>query len=259
MRNFIPAQRARTPSYSTAVANQGYLQNQADEIERKKRNAAMKAPIDMYNTYTNLTDHNPISDVLRKTGFGKNSASVQQANKTRMLEDQLLQKQINEVGGGAGGGAASAPPPTPDMAGSGVSAATQTGGTAASQANLTAALRGGTPSSGVPAGMAGKGAFQIAGAPGASEGAAAAAKGASLGSKMGANAIPIAGGVIGAGANYMDEKAKGSDDWRVSGKTAGGAAPAALFAAAPALAAAGPVGWAGIAGLAALSLYGMIG
>lgn len=251
MRNFIPAQRARTPSYSTAVANQGFLQNQADEIERKKRNAAMKAPIDMYNTYTNLTDHNPISDVLRKSNIGQNSASVQQANKTRMLEDQLLQKQINEVGGGA----ASAPPPTPDMAGSGVSAATQTGGTAASQANLTAALRGGTPSSGVPAGMAGKEAFQIAGAPGASEGASAAAKGAGMGSKI----LPGVGAAIGAGANFMDEKAKGSDDWRVAGKTAGGAAPAALFAAAPALAAAGPVGWAGIAGLAALSLYGMIG
>ena len=255
MRDFIPAKRAATPSYSTAAANQGYLQMMEEENKRKQRHAAMKAPIDMYNTYTNLTDHNPISDVLRKSNIGQNSASVQQANKTRMLEDQLLQKQINEVGGGAGGGAASAPPPTPDMAGSGVSAATQTGGTAASQANLTAALRGGTPSSGVPAGMAGKEAFQIAGAPGASEGAAAAAKGASLGSK----AIPIAGSVLGAGANYMDEKAKGSDDWRVAGKTLGGAAPGVLMAAGPALAAAGPPGWIGLAGLAAASLYGMLG
>jgi hypothetical protein len=39
----------------------------------------------------------------------------------------------------------------------------------------------------------------------------------------------------------------------------GGAAGSTLMAAGPAMAAAGPVGWAGMAGLAALSLYGMLG
>jgi hypothetical protein len=260
MRSFIPAQRARTPSYSTAIANQGFLQNQADEINRKRRNAQMKAPLDMYNTYVNLTDHNPVSDYLRGSGIGKNSASVQAANKTRELEQKLIQSQIDKAGGAADAVTETAKSTVPDMAGSGVGAA-GSGGTAASQANLAAALRGGNPAatSSLPTGMAGKEAFQIAGAPGASTAVTEGAKAASLGSKVAGNAIPIAGGVLGAGANYMNEKSRGSDDWRVAAKTLGGAAPAAFLSTAPMLAAAGPVGWAGMAGLAALSLYGMLG
>ena len=226
MRNFIPAQRARTPSYSTAVANQGYLQMQADEVNRKKRNAQMRAPIDMYSSYTELTGHNPISDVLRKSNIGKNSESVQAARAIEAADK--------------GKTAASAVQSVPTAAAT--PSVNMAGGTAASTS-----VQGGDK---LAAAVAANNATSTA-----TKGASAAAKGAGMGSKI----LPGVGAAIGAGANFMDEKAKGSDDWRVAGKTAGGAAPAALFAAAPALAAAGPVGWAGIAGLAALSLYGMIG
>jgi hypothetical protein len=234
MRNFIPAQRARTPSYSTAIANQGFLQNQADETNRRRRHAQMRAPLDMYDTYVNLTDHNPISDVLRKTNIGKNSESVQAARAAEAADAAKNAAAVaqNAPGPAAAATAAAKAPAAADMAGSGVSAAMQ-GGKGGSDA-LAAA---------VAANNATKTATNVA------------AKGAGMASK----AIPIVGGALSAGLNYADEKAKGSDDWRVAGKTLGGAAPAALLSTAPMLAAAGPVGWAGIAGLAALSLYGMIG
>ena len=226
MRDFIPAKRAATPSYSTAAANQGYLQMMEEENKRKQRHAAMKAPIDMYSSYTNLTGHNPLSDVLRKTNFGKNSESVRAARAAEAAD-------IAKAAGGPGPGVpTAAATPSVNMA----------GGTAASTS-----VQGGDK---LAAAVAANNATSTA-----TKGASAAAKGASMGSK----AIPIAGSVLGAGANYMDEKAKGSDDWRVAGKTLGGAAPGVLMAAGPALAAAGPPGWIGLAGLAAASLYGMLG
>ena len=66
--------------------------------------------------------------------------------------------------------------------------------------------------------------------------------------------VPVAGAAMGA----IPAALRGDTMGAVKGGV-GGAASSTLMAAAPAMAAAGPVGWAGMAGLAALSLYGMLG
>ena len=73
-------------------------------------------------------------------------------------------------------------------------------------------------------------------------------------SQMGGAAVPAAGAVTGAIPGLL----KGDPQSAAKGAIGGGAS-STLMAAAPAMAAAGPVGWAGLAGLAALSLYGMLG
>jgi hypothetical protein len=72
--------------------------------------------------------------------------------------------------------------------------------------------------------------------------------------QMGGAAVPGAGAAIGA----IPAALRGDTMGAVKGGV-GGAASSTLMAAGPAMAAAGPVGWAGMAGLAALSLYGMLG
>lgn len=229
-RNFYHHKAGRIPSYSTAVANQQYL---ADERERQKREAQyqnLKGGIDLYGAYTENTGHNPISDMLRKTNFGKNSESVQLARAAERADLAAAQN----LGGTAPAAAAPAAAP------------------AAPAANpIASALREGS-------GLAAPGTeqFAIKGATEATKGAAPlAGTGAGAASKV----IPIAGGAIGGLVNYDQAVREGRSDLEVAGKTAGGIAPAALMSFAPALMAAGPVGWAGMAGLAALSLYGMIG
>jgi hypothetical protein len=75
-------------------------------------------------------------------------------------------------------------------------------------------------------------------------------------------AFAAAGGAavpgLGAAAGAIPAALRGDMYGAVKGGV-GGAAGSTLMAAGPAMAAAGPVGWAGMAGLAALSLYGMLG
>jgi hypothetical protein len=90
-----------------------------------------------------------------------------------------------------------------------------------------------------------------------------ASKGATeaVGKGMGGAFVQAGGAAVpgvGAIAGGLPAALRGDAMGAVKG-AAGGAASSTLMAAGPAMAAAGPVGWAGMAGLAALSLYGMLG
>ena len=86
------------------------------------------------------------------------------------------------------------------------------------------------------------------------KGGAANKAASGLAGKLGGAAVPGAGAVTGAIPGLIN-----GDPQSAAKGAIGGGASSTLMAAAPAMAAAGPVGWAGIAGLAALSLYGMLG
>jgi hypothetical protein len=81
-----------------------------------------------------------------------------------------------------------------------------------------------------------------------------AADAATKGLSAASSAVPVVGAATGA----IPAALRGDTAGAVKGGV-GGAASSTLMASAPALTAAGPVGWAGMAGLAALSLYGMLG
>lgn len=83
----------------------------------------------------------------------------------------------------------------------------------------------------------------------------AASLGANSAATAGSAAVPIVGGLIGAGTSY----ATGGSDEDTIKSGVGGAATGALATYGAPMAAAGPIGWAGIAALSAASLYGMFG
>jgi hypothetical protein len=114
-------------------------------------------------------------------------------------------------------------------------------------ANMTAQVGGKTAQSAVQAPVAANIASK-----GATEAVGKGLGGAFAGA--GGAAVPVVGGAIGA----IPAALRGDTYGAIKGGV-GGAASSTLMAAGPAMAAAGPVGWAGMAGLAALSLYGMLG
>ena len=218
--DFIPAKRGAAPNLTQAAIYQGVGDRAQYEQERERREANMAMPLQAYEGYVNLTDHNPLADQVRKW-TGKGGAETGMAT------------QGVPTGAPPPTPAAGAPPPVAGLGQGAINAGTNAG--IQSLDGLTAGQAAQQMSTMLPATT-------------------------EIGSKAGSAAMGAAGGAVTGGAlsGLMESQNPYTNDQRIAVKSGGGAATGALMASAPALAAAGPVGWAGIAGLAALSLYGML-
>lgn len=236
--DFIPAKRGAAPNLTQAAIYQGVGDRAQYEQEQQKRAAQLRGPVDAYKGYVDLTDHNPLADQVRKW-TGKGGAETGTATQ------------------GVPTGAPPPPPaasPTPPVAGGPAGMETSNLVAGLGQGAMNAGSNAGIQSlQGLTAGQAGQQMSTML--PKVTEVA-----GGEVAGKMGSAAMGAAGGAVTGGAlsGLMESQNPYTNNERIAVKGGGGAATGALMASAPALAAAGPVGWAGIAGLAALSLYGML-
>jgi hypothetical protein len=267
--DFIPAKRQESTDMARAAALQNYGDMQAEQINTANREKMVSGPVDAYKGYVSITDTNPLADAVRN--FGKGGG------------DGTAGGGLNKMGPGSGGRGTTVPHPT----GSGLPNTTQAvnqsasagggmpGGTAnaptfgmSGQEMLTGG--GGNPialptSTAVPQ-MAGEQAASMLAPDAAVQATNSAAtqagtQGATEAAGKGMSPLvgQIGGPVLGAATSgYLESQKPNTSDGKIAIKAGGGAASGSLMAFAPAMAAAGPVGWAGIAGLAALSLYGML-
>jgi hypothetical protein len=214
--DFIAAKREEVPDYVRAAALQNHGDRQADAQNQANRERWMSAPVDAYESYSNITETNPLADAVRGWGKPKTAPAAETGAPIGM-------ETSNQVASLSGGG---------------MNAGSNAG--VSSLEGMAAAEAGEQMSTMLPASNV------------VSEGASKGLQGSSMAAGA---AVPVVGGLVGAGIKATDPNASGGD---IALAGASGASSGALMTAAPALAAAGPVGWAGIAGLAALSLYGML-
>jgi hypothetical protein len=266
--DFIPAKREDSTDLARAAAFQNYGDMQANQLNAENREKMISGPVDAYKGYVSITDTNPLADAVRKWTGGP-------------AGDGTAGGELNKMGPGSGGRGTTVPHPS----GSGLPNTTEavnqsasTGSMPGGTANAPTFMQGGqemlTGGSGSPIAMPTSTAVpQMAGEQAASmladTGAAAGVDAASQAGTQGATEAAgkgmsplvgqIGGPVLGAAsAGYLESQKPNTSDGKIAIKAGGGAASGSLMAFTPALAAAGPVGWAGIAGLAALSLYGML-
>jgi hypothetical protein len=265
--DFIPAKRQESTDMARAAALQNYGDMQAETLNAANREKQISGPVDAYKGYVSITDTNPLADAVRN--FGKGGG------------DGTAGGGLNKMGPGSGGRGTTVPHPP----GSGLPNTTQAvnqsasagGGMPGGTANAPTFMQGGQemltggggspmamPASTAVPQMAGEQAASMLADTGATAGVDAAAQGATQGATEAAGGMSplvgqIGGPVLGAATSgYLESQKPNTSDGKIAIKAGGGAASGSLMAFAPALAAAGPVGWAGIAGLAALSLYGML-
>lgn len=216
--DFIPAKRGAAPNLTQAAIYQGVGDREEYEAKREQREAKMAMPLQAYQGYVDLTDHNPLADQVRKWTGGTAEGTTAAAGKAGA--DAAL-GALTPVGSGAGA---------------------QVGSNAGIQSL-----------SGMSAGRAGEQMSTML--PNVTEVAGGEVAGKAGSAAVGAAGGAITGGAL---SGLMESQNPYTNNERIGVKAAGGASTGALMASAAPLAAAGPVGWAAIAGMAAMSLYGML-
>lgn len=272
MRDFFAARRAEVPQYG---AYELMRQRNQLAINDQKRQATQDKLGNLETIYGGFSDamgpdKSPISEALRmgKEGWGKmTSGGPPPTQPPRTIPQEPSGGGLRSAAGPGGPGkhqltqalrskpapapAAPAPPPTKPPINTPAKAPPPNflKGTGINMDNI---LKGGTPNL-----SPGPGPQAAVGGPSAANMTAQVGGGGGGGAAKAASGMAAKAPIIGAVTGALPGAIQGDTQAAAKGAISGGAS-SALMSAAPAMAAAGPVGWAGIAGLAALSLYGML-